>query len=183
MGKTRLLRALADIDRSEGRVTLNGREREQYAPPEWRRLVSMIPAESRWWHRVVGDHLAPVYGQKRAEDLVLACGFEPDILGWDVMRLSTGEKQRLSLVRALIRAPQVLLLDEVGSGLDQDNALLIETLVKKYLDGSGAATLWVSHNQEQLERVAEHTMTMHPDRLQISAQNGPVNSRGSGTGR
>lgn len=170
VGKTRLLRALADIDRSEGRVVLNGREREQHTAPEWRRLVAMIPAESRWWHPLVSDHLPPEYKQERAEDLVQACGFEPDILGWDVTRLSTGEKQRLSLVRALIRAPQVLLLDEVGSGLDQDNALLLEALVKSYLDGSGAAALWVSHNPEQLERVAALIMTMHQDRLQITEQ-------------
>ena len=44
VGKTRLLGVLADIDRSKGRVMLNGRQREQYTPPEWRRLVAMIPA-------------------------------------------------------------------------------------------------------------------------------------------
>ena len=171
VGKTRLLRALADIDPSKGRVTLNGREREQYTPPQWRRLVAMIPAESRWWHPFVSDHLAPDYKRERAEDLVRACGFESDILGWDVTRLSTGEKQRLSLVRALLRGPQVLLLDEVGSGLDQDNALLLETVVRKYLDGSGGAALWVSHNPEHLERVATIFITMHQDRLQIRKEN------------
>ncbi|MGI9536130.1 MAG: ABC transporter ATP-binding protein [Desulfocapsaceae bacterium] len=181
VGKTRLLRALADIDRSEGTVTLNGRERQHYTPPEWRRLVSMIPAESRWWQRVVSDHLPPEYRQEEAEDLVRACGFEPDILGWDVTRLSTGEKQRLSLVRALIRAPRVLLLDEVGSGLDQDNALLLETLVKSYLDDTGAAALWVSHNSEQLGRVATLTMTMRADGLQVNELNYQRNPQGSST--
>ena len=182
VGKTRLLRALADIDRSEGRVALNGREREQYTPPQWRRLVAMIPAESRWWHPMVSDHLPLEYNQKQAEELVQACGFERDILGWDVTRLSTGEKQRLSLVRALIRAPNVLLLDEIGSGLDRDNALLLEALVKHYLNGSGAAALWVSHNPEQLERVAALFITMHQDRLQITKENDLV-SQGEKAGR
>lgn len=168
VGKTRLLRALADIDPSQGRVALNGRPREQFAAPQWRCLVAMIPAESRWWLPAVEDHLPPGYDQQRADDLVHSCGFESDILRWDVTRLSTGEKQRLSLVRALIRDPQVLLLDEVGSGLDKDNGALLETLVRNYLNGSGGAALWVSHNPEQLERVATQTMTMHSDHLTFS---------------
>ena len=65
----------------------------------------------------------------------------------------------------------VLLLDEVGSGLDQDNALLVERLVRKYLDGSGGAALWVSHNPEHLERVATIFITMHQDGLQIRKEN------------
>lgn len=168
VGKTRLLRALADIDPSQGRVALNGRPREQFEAPQWRCLVAMIPAESRWWHPAVEDHLAPGYDRQRADDLVRSCGFDSDILRWDVTRLSTGEKQRLSLIRALIRDPQVLLLDEVGSGLDKDNGALLEALVKNYLNTIGGAALWVSHSPEQLERVATQVMTMHPDRLTLS---------------
>lgn len=168
VGKTRLFRALADIEPNSGEVVLNGRVREDFTPPQWRRLVAMIPAESRWWHPLVGDHLPPDYAPHRATDLVQACGFETDILGWDVTRLSTGEKQRLSLVRALIRDPQVLLLDEAGSGLDRDNSTLLEALVGDYLGTNGAAAIWVSHNPEQLERVAGQTMTMMPDRLIFS---------------
>ena len=169
VGKTRLLRVLADIDPSSGRVALNGKDREDYKPHEWRRLVAMIPAESRWWHPQVGDHLPPGSDQPRADQLLRSCGFEPDVLGWDVSRLSTGEKQRLSLVRALIRDPDVLLLDEVGSGLDRDNTLLLQALVQDYLEGTGGAAIWVSHNQDLLERVATLTMTMLPDSLNVTS--------------
>ena len=169
VGKTRLLRVLADIDPSSGRVALNGKEREMYKPHEWRRLVAMIPAESRWWHPQVGDHLPPGSDRQRTDELLRSCGFEPDVLGWDVSRLSTGEKQRLSLVRALIRDPDVLLLDEVGSGLDRDNTVLLQALVQDYQEGTGAAVIWVSHNQELLERVAALTMTMLPDSLKVTS--------------
>ena len=169
VGKTRLLRVLADIDPSSGRVALDGRAREDYKPYEWRRLVAMIPAESRWWHPLVGDHLPLQSDRRRADELLRSCGFEPDVLGWDVSRLSTGEKQRLSLVRALIRDPQVLLLDEVGSGLDSDNTVLLEALVQEYLEGNGAAAIWVSHNQELLGRVATLTLTMLPDSLSVTS--------------
>jgi ABC-type iron transport system FetAB ATPase subunit len=169
VGKTRLLRVLADIDPSSGRVALDGMDREDYKPHEWRRLVAMIPAESRWWHPLVADHLPLESDRRRADELLRSCGFEPDVLGWDVSRLSTGEKQRLSLVRALIRDPQVLLLDEVGSGLDRDNAVLLEALVQEYLEGNRAAAIWVSHNQELLGRVATLTMTMLPDSLNVTS--------------
>lgn len=170
VGKTRLLRVLADIDPSSGRVALNGKDRHDYKPHEWRRLVAMIPAESRWWHPLVGDHLPLGKDRRRADDLLRSCGFEPDVLGWDVSRLSTGEKQRLSLVRALIRDPQVVLLDEVGSGLDTDNATLLEALVQGYLEDNRAAAIWVSHNPELLERVATLTLTMLPDSLSVSSE-------------
>lgn len=171
VGKTRLLRALADIDQNTGRVVLNGKDREHYTPPQWRRLVAMVPAESRWWHPTVGEHLPVDHDQRQAIILLQGCGFEADILGWDVTRLSTGEKQRLSLVRALIREPQVLLLDEAGSGLDRENGALLEGQVKDYLAGNGAAAIWVSHNPEQLERVAPLTMTMFKDHLSFSKDN------------
>ncbi|MBT8345314.1 MAG: ABC transporter ATP-binding protein [Desulfofustis sp.] len=170
VGKTRLLRALADIDPSTGSVVLNGRGREDYKPHEWRRLVAMIPAESRWWHPLVGDHLPLDHDPRRADELLRSCGFEPDVLRWDVTRLSTGEKQRLSLVRALIRDPQVLLLDEVGSGLDRDNTELLEALVQEYLEGNKAAAIWVSHNQDLLERVATLTLTMLADGLRLTSE-------------
>jgi ABC-type iron transport system FetAB ATPase subunit len=170
VGKTRLLRVLADIDPSSGRVALNGIDREDYKPPEWRRLVAMIPAESRWWHSLVGDHLPLDHDRQRAEKLLHSCGFESDVLGWDVARLSTGEKQRLSLIRTVIREPQVLLLDEVGSGLDRDNTELLEALVQEYLEGCKASAIWVSHNQELLERVATLTLTMLPDGLNLTSE-------------
>ncbi|MCH7539313.1 MAG: ATP-binding cassette domain-containing protein, partial [Proteobacteria bacterium] len=55
-GKTLLLRALADLDPNEGRVTLDGAARERFPAPHWRRLVGYLPVESGWWADLVGDH-------------------------------------------------------------------------------------------------------------------------------
>ncbi len=169
VGKTLLLRALADIDLSQGRVVLNGRARNQYQPHEWRRLVALVPAESRWWHPRVADHFPSAGEDAPVINLVQACGFDVDVLSWQVNRLSTGEKQRLSLARALVRKPAVLLLDEAGSGLDPDNEKLIETVVRTYLEEHNGAAIWVSHDQEQLARVATMAMTMRSGELQIDA--------------
>ncbi len=59
-------------------------------------------------------------------------GFAPDVLGWSVARLSTGERQRLALVRLLAQTPEVLLLDEATANLDPSNGARVESVVETY---------------------------------------------------
>src|SRR6516162_2708912 len=108
-GKTLLLRAIADLDPNEGLVSLEGRDRSTIPAPEWRRLVGYVPAEPGWWAETVGEH----FGNWTAATAVLRnLGFPEEAKSWPIARLSTGERLRLALVRALIIRPKVLLLDE-----------------------------------------------------------------------
>lgn len=168
VGKTLLLRALADLDCHRGRILLDGRISEEYPAPQWRRLVALIPAEPRWWFATVSEHLPSGFDSSAAKELVTACGFDADVLGWQVSRLSTGEKQRLAVVRALIRKPSVLLLDETGSGLDQRNGLMLEAQIKAYRRKSNASAIWVSHDREQLDRVADRVVILHSNHLEFT---------------
>lgn len=170
VGKTLLLRSLADLDRHDGTVLLDGRACSTFSGPEWRRLVALIPAESRWWYPEFGHHLPAGYKVSDALQLLAACGFEDDVLAWQVSRLSTGEKQRLAVVRALVRKPSVLLLDETGSGLDLENGLLLEKVIEDYRLAHDAPIIWVSHDREQLARVSDSVLTLQPNRLEISQQ-------------
>jgi ABC-type iron transport system FetAB ATPase subunit len=106
-GKTRLLRAIADLDPSRGAVVAGGVDRARVSGPAWRRVVGYVPAESGWWADTVGAHF-PDGGGCCA--LLAEMGLATDVLDWPVARLSTGERQRLALARALVRAPQALLL-------------------------------------------------------------------------
>mgnify|MGYP001141257597 CR=1 FL=1 len=58
---------------------------------------------------------------------------------------------------ALARQPDVLLLDEPTSALDATTTLLVESSIKK----SGAMCVWVTHNDQQQDRVALQTLTIH----------------------
>src|SRR3954447_5662461 len=114
-GKTLLLRAIADLDPNQGLVTLDGCDRSTIAAPTWRRLVGYVPAEPGWWAETVGEHFAD---RTAAAVFLNNLGFPDKTETWPVSRLSTGERLRLALVRALIMRPKVLLLDEPTAALD-----------------------------------------------------------------
>ena len=155
-GKSLLLRAIADLDPNEGSVRLNGIPRDSMPGPLWRRRVAYLPAEPGWWAETVGGHYPD---WNAAEPLALALGLPAECRDWPVSRLSTGERQRLALVRALVRKPKVLLLDEPTSGLDRDTGHAAETLVSRHLE-AGGAVLWVTHDPAQAARVAARLLTV-----------------------
>ncbi|MBF0336032.1 MAG: ATP-binding cassette domain-containing protein, partial [Alphaproteobacteria bacterium] len=99
-GKTLLLRAVADLDPAEGTVTLDGAPREAISGPQWRRLVGYLPAEPGWWGEAVAEHFEDWAGMA---PLVLRLGLPDGAGDWPVARLSTGERQRLALLRAIER--------------------------------------------------------------------------------
>ncbi|HEC17921.1 MAG TPA: ATP-binding cassette domain-containing protein [Gammaproteobacteria bacterium] len=147
-GKSLLLRAIADLDPHQGQVQLDDTPCTQIPAPQWRRRVSLLPAESQWWADEVGAHFAG-----RECPWLRPLGFGPEVMGWQVSRLSSGEKQRLALARALMNRPQALLLDEPTASLDAANVAAVERLVAGYRTDTGAAVLWVSHDAAQAERV------------------------------
>ncbi|MCO6414547.1 MAG: ATP-binding cassette domain-containing protein [Thiogranum sp.] len=156
-GKTLMLRALADLDVNSGEVSLQGVPRERMPATQWRRQVGYLPAESRWWAPTVAEHYPAT-----SPALFGRLGFDAGVLDWQVERLSSGERQRLALLRLLANEPRVLLLDEPTANLDPANIEKVERLVRDYVDQHQAACLWVTHAPEQIERIA--TRTLYLDR-------------------
>jgi ABC-type iron transport system FetAB ATPase subunit len=133
-------------------VTLDGVDCASMRAPEWRRRVAMLPAESQWWHDTVGPHFAELDGG--ADGWLRDLGFHSEVMTWHVSRLSSGERQRLAIVRLLALRPSVLLLDEPTASLDPDNVARAEEVLARYRRDHSAPVLWVSHSREQLRRVA-----------------------------
>jgi ABC-type iron transport system FetAB ATPase subunit len=158
-GKTVLLRMIADLDPHEGRVTFAGIDRASLPAPEWRRLAGLVPARSGWWADTIGEHFPPgreAAWRALAADLLLpAALFERSIED-----ASTGERQRLGLIRALLAEPSLLLLDEPTASLDPASTQAVETMIARRL-AAGATVIWVTHDAAQASRVSNLTFHMH----------------------
>jgi ABC-type iron transport system FetAB ATPase subunit len=149
-GKTRLLRAIADLDAAAGYVYLEGVERREMPGPEWRRRVRYASAEPAWWGAKAREHFPAT---AKLDRLLSAVGLESVLLDRPISELSTGERQRLGLVRAIADEPRVLLLDEPTSALDAQAAALAEELIKFQIL-LGRIVILVSHDSQQLTRLA-----------------------------
>jgi putative ABC transport system ATP-binding protein len=160
-GKSLLLRAIADLDPNQGEVRLGEVRRSALSAPQWRHLVAYLPPESHWWLDTVRGHAAD-WPLPQLEQL----GFDPQVLDWEISRLSTGERQRLSIVRALARQPRALLLDEPTANLDQTSVLAVEQLLKDYQAQHQAPMVWVSHDPAQRQRIADSSREMLAGALQ-----------------
>ena len=124
--------------------------------------MAMLPAESSWWYDTVGSHFDSSAEGSSGQEYLERLGFAPDVMNWQVSRLSSGEKQRLALIRTLVSKPQVLLLDEPTSALDREMVRAVETIVTDIRKDSGCICLWVSHDLEQLFRVTERVLRVEP---------------------
>ena len=160
-GKTLFLRAIVDLDPNQGDVALDDRPRAEMPAPEWRRHVVYVPAEAGWWAERVGEHFSD---PAIAAPLVTRLGLPAAALEWEVARLSTGEKQRLALARALVTSPRALLLDEPTSGLDPETAMTVESMLHERA-ADGIAILIVTHDARQAARLARRQYRMAKGKL------------------
>ncbi|MGY8961647.1 MAG: ABC transporter ATP-binding protein, partial [Alphaproteobacteria bacterium] len=148
-GKTLFLRALADLDPNSGRVTLDNQARGAIPAPQWRRRVVYVPAEPGWWADICADHFPDWDAAKPILDALL---LSQDLGAAPIARLSTGERQRLALARALMLAPSALLLDEPTGALDPAATAAVETLLRARLE-SGMCLIVTTHDAAQATRL------------------------------
>jgi ABC-type iron transport system FetAB ATPase subunit len=160
-GKSQLLRAIADLDPHDGEVLLDGQPAGSIKPQRWRARVGLLPPESHWWLSTPGGHF-PGGSPVAPGEL----GLPDDIMDQPVERLSSGEKQRLALLRLLANRPQVLLLDEPTANLDPANTARAETVINRYRESSAAAVIWISHDPAQVARVGCRALRLADGRLQ-----------------
>lgn len=159
-GKSRLLRAIADLDVHQGEARLDAMSRQEFPASQWRRAVGLLPPETHWWQDRVGEHLVSV-----DRSMLAALGLAEHLLAEPVTRLSSGERQRFGLLRLLLNRPRVLLLDEPTANLDPATTLRVERVLQLYRTTYATPTLWVSHDSQQIRRVASRVLHISQGRL------------------
>ncbi|MEI2418091.1 ATP-binding cassette domain-containing protein [Orrella sp. JC864] len=161
-GKSRLLRMIADLDPHEGQASLGDQDRAGMSAVRWRRHVTYVAAEPAWWGETVREHLRDA---ARAARVLPQLGLPDSVLDAPVARLSTGERQRLALARALHADVRFLLLDEPTSALDAENAARMEQALLQ-LKAEGVGLVLVTHQAPQAQRLADQRYVLTRDGLQ-----------------
>jgi len=167
-GKTRLLRAIADLDPAAGDCTLNDVSRHLIPAMEWRRRVAYVPAEPGWWAATAADHFMD---RASCHAGAIRLGIEEIALGRPVEQLSTGERQRLALVRAMQFKPEVLLLDEPTGPLDVHATERVEEEILSQMK-AGVAVVLVTHDRAQADRLGAAVCTIVAGRLALPPSGG-----------
>ena len=175
-GKSLTLALLAGLLRPDaGRVALGGVPVADAATGlhvrTQDRRVGMVFQEALLLpHRTVVDNVAlAVRSGNRAERRARAL-VELDRVGAAALApaqprtLSGGERQRVSLARALAGDPQLLLLDEPLSALDQATRVSLRTLLRETVVAQGVPTLLVSHDVEEVRTLADTVVVYEPGR-------------------
>ena len=178
-GKSTLLRLCNRLDvASAGCVRYRGDDVTGLDPLSLRREVGMIFQTPTAFPGTVRENLAVADLQITTEAAVRVlerCGLDGTFLDHRAQDLSGGEAQRLCLARTLVTEPEVLLMDEPTSSLDEENVTMIEELARA-LAAAGVPIVWVTHDRAQLERVGDSVIIVRDGRI-VTA--GAVSETGS----
>jgi ABC-type multidrug transport system fused ATPase/permease subunit len=160
-GKSTLLRCLNRlIEPTAGTVRFDGRDIRSFDPRELRGRVALVMQTPVLFEGTVRDNLrvrpadAPGdFSEERLRATLAEVGLERQMLDRDSATLSGGEKQRVTIARALMRDPQALLLDEPTSALDPPNALLVAETISKLRATRGFSIVAVTHQPDLVSRL------------------------------
>jgi putative ABC transport system ATP-binding protein len=162
-GKSTLLRLLNRLDDPlSGTIRWDGRDITDWEPRELRRRVAMIFQSAPVFPGTVFDNLGvaqPGLTAERAHHVLDHVGMPRDLLDRPADQLSGGEAQRMTIARALLTEPAVLLADEPTASLDTASRQTIEDLARDLAD-SGVPLVWITHDTAQLRRLADHAVVL-----------------------
>lgn len=162
-GKSTLLKIIASlISPTQGTIKFQGKDINTISPETYRQQVSYCTQTPTLFGQTVYDNLAfpyqirklPLNKEKVISDLQ-QFSLHESILDKGINELSGGEKQRISLIRNLQFLPQVLLLDEITSALDEENKIIVNEFIHHLTSDKKIGVLWVTHDQDEIAHTNE----------------------------
>ena len=171
-GKTTLLHALAGIEKVAGEIQFGSEvwQNSKHLMPSYKRPVAMVFQDARLFgHLNVIDNLR--YAEKRQHKSLLTIEQTIDQLGLEhlltspVDVLSGGERQRVALARAILSGPELLLLDEPFSALDQQSKSVIMQCLSNLVAQHDINVILVSHTNLEVIQLADWVFVMQAGTL------------------
>ncbi len=164
-GKSTFLKMCGDlISPDMGNLFYKNKNYLEWDPYELRRKIAYLFQTPSFFFDSVYENMEYPFSlrkepvnKERILELLNKVNLKEDILKQNIINLSGGEKQRLSLIRSLIFLPEVLLLDEITSALDYDNTLITEKLIKE-ISEQGVTIFWVTHDKDQSRKYANRIL-------------------------
>lgn len=168
-GKSTLLKIIASLlDPSQGQIHFKGQPISELKPENYRQHVSYCFQTPTLFGETVFDNLALPWQirQKKIDREALKAwlkrvNLSEEMLDKKCEQLSGGEKQRVALLRNLQFLPEVLLLDEITSALDEENKRTINQLINGLVSEKGVAVIWISHDVTEGKQ-AHQVVTLTP---------------------
>lgn len=156
-GKSTLLKILASmITPTSGSLTYKGETLKKEQITDYRKEVSYFFQQPTLFDETVMDNLKFPFDIRQAEfdksrvtKLLKRFKLNESYLDKKIIDLSGGEKQRIAFVRNLVFEPDVLLLDEVTSALDDENKEIIQQFITE--DLKGKTIIWVTHDNGEFK--------------------------------
>jgi len=167
-GKTTVLDAIAGLRKpSAGQILIGSRVVHSDVlrislPPHMRHVGYVTQDVALFPHMDVRRNIE--YGRRRGQKLELATVAEMleigDLVDRGVSMLSGGERQRVALARALMSAPELLLLDEPLAAVDVELRRRILPYLERVRDSLGVPILYVTHDRDELHRLADQVIVL-----------------------
>jgi putative ABC transport system ATP-binding protein len=174
-GKSSLLRLLNRLEEpTRGKILYRGERLANYPVRELRRRVGFVAQEPVLFPGSVEENLqvaaelaqVPTAGREAAIRAALqAAELEPALLDRSGERLSGGEKQRVTIARALVAAPDVLLMDEPTSALDSATADRLVATVLRMSRQLALTVILVTHRVDEARQIAAYTAILEQGRI------------------
>lgn len=183
-GKSTLLRLMNLMESpSQGRILFDEKDVQAFSTKEkqqWKQKIGMAFQHFNLLNNLtVAENVAlplKLLKQKDQSDVAELLDFVglKDKMSVYPSQLSGGEKQRVSIARALVRKPEILLCDEVTSALDEEYADEVLILLQKIHQAFGLTIFFVSHDLAAVKKVCHRVLVLEEGRFKGELSNRPV---------